>query len=258
MMEELLVELTYEERTAVLTFNRPESFNALNKEMLEQILQGLEEVKASSADFLILKGNGKAFSAGGDIKMMVVPETGELFAGIMSTIEKVIITLYTLPQLTIASIHGSAAGLGLSVALACDYVAAEQQAKIAMNFIGIGLIPDGGAHYFLKERLGIHQAKQLIWKGAPLSGTEAKEIGLIDEAATDVNQAVHQKIEEWKRKPVLAMKETKQLYIGQAVTELQHVLELERKGQTNMRETKDHHEGIQAFLNKRPPLFTGR
>lgn len=257
-MKERLVELAYIDRSAVLTFNRPQSFNALNKEMLEQILEALDEVKKSPADFLVLKGKGKVFSAGGDIKTMTVPETGELFSNIMETIGNVILALYTMPQLTIAAIHGSAAGLGLSMALACDHVIAEEKAKIAMNFIGIGLIPDGGAHYFLKERLGVQQAKHIIWNGDVLSGAETKRIGMIDEAIADVEQAVQQKLEEWRRKPVLAMKETKQLYIQQTVSELQHILKVETKGQAKMRDTKDHHEGIQAFLEKRIPTFAGR
>lgn len=257
-MKERLVELAYIDRLAVLTLNRPQSFNALNKEMLEQILEALDEVKKSPADFLVLKGKGKVFSAGGDIKMMTVPETGELFSNIMETIGNVILALYTMPQLTIAVIHGSAAGLGLSMALACDHVIAEETAKIAMNFIGIALIPDGGAHYFLKERLGVHQAKHIIWNGEVLSGAEAKGMGIIDEVIADVEQAVQQKLEEWRKKPVLAMKETKQLYIQQTVSELQHILKVETKGQAKMRATKDHHEGIQAFLEKRNPAFAGR
>lgn len=257
-MKEHLVELTYIDRLAVLTLNRPQTFNALNKEMLEQILEALDEVKKSPAHFLVLKGKGKAFSAGGDIKMMTVPETGELFSDIMETIGNVVLALYTMPQLTITVIQGSAAGLGLSMALACDYVIAEEKAKIAMNFIGIGLIPDGGAHYFLKERLGVHQAKHVIWKGEVLSGAEAKRIGMIDEAIADVEQAVQQKLEDWGRKPILAMKETKQLYMQRNVSELQHVLKMETKGQAKMRDTKDHYEGVQAFLEKRVPMFAGR
>ncbi|HWO98781.1 MAG TPA: enoyl-CoA hydratase [Bacillus sp. (in: firmicutes)] len=257
-MKEHLVELTYIDRLAVLTLNRPQSFNALNKEMLEQILEALDEVKRSPADFLVLKGKGKAFSAGGDIKMMTVRETEEMFSDIMEIIGNVVLALYTMPQLTIAVIHGSVAGLGLSMALACDHVLAEEKAKIAMNFIGIGLIPDGGAHYFLKERLGVHQAKHVIWNGDVLSGAEAKRIGIIDDAAADVEQAVQQKLEDWGRKPVLAMKETKQLYMQRNVSELQHVLKMETRGQAKMRKTKDHHEGIQAFLEKRFPLFAGR
>ncbi|MFC3883810.1 enoyl-CoA hydratase [Bacillus songklensis] len=257
-MNNRLVELAFTDRVATLTLNRPQSYNALNQEMLKEMVEALEEVKKSSADFLVLKGSGKAFSAGGDIKMMTMPETGELFPQILETIGAMVLTLYTMPQLTIAAIHGSAAGLGLSLALACDYVIAEEQAKVAMNFIGIGLIPDGGGHYFLKERLGAHQAKHLIWKGEVLSGAEAQRIGVVDEATADLEQALQQKLSEWARKPVLAMKETKQLYMQQTAAELQHILKMETKGQAKMRDTKDHREGIQAFLEKRLPTFAGR
>jgi 2-(1,2-epoxy-1,2-dihydrophenyl)acetyl-CoA isomerase len=257
-MNNRLIELAFTDRAATLTLNRPQSYNALNQELLKEMVEALEEVKKSSADFLVLKGSGKAFSAGGDIKMMTMPEIGDQFPQMMEMIGTMVLALYTMPQLTIAAIHGSAAGLGLSLALACDYVIAEEQAKIAMNFIGIGLIPDGGGHYFLKERLGAHQAKHLIWKGEVLSGAEAQRIGVVDEATADLEQGLGQKLSEWARKPVLAMKETKQLYMQQTAAELQYILKLETKGQAKMRNTKDHQEGIQAFLEKRLPTFAGR
>ena len=86
-----------------------------------------------------------------------------------------------MPQITIAVVHGAAAGLGFSLVLGCDYIIAEEDSKLAMNFIGIGLVPDGGGHFFLKERVGIPQAKNLIWSGKVMNGHEALAKGLIDE-----------------------------------------------------------------------------
>ena len=90
-----------------------------------------------------------------------------MFFEIMEKINKMMISLYTMPKLTIAAIEGPAAGLGLSIALAADYIIGKKGSKLAMNFIGIGLIPDGGSHFLLKERLGEDKGKaiDLGWKG---------------------------------------------------------------------------------------------
>ncbi|WP_371932637.1 enoyl-CoA hydratase-related protein [Bacillus carboniphilus] len=142
--------------------------------------------------------------------------------------------------------------------MACDYVYAKMDSKIAMNFIGIGLIPDGGGHYFMKKRLGEVKAKQLIWEGKSLSAEEATSIGLIDESF-DINEV--EKIEEiaavLSRKPLKAMKTTKELYRKVEGDSLENVIMLETKLQGEMRRTYDHQEGIRAFVEKRRPNFKG-
>lgn len=117
------------------------------------------------------------------------------FDGIMNTISEVVVTLYTMPKLVISAIHGPTAGLGLSIALTADYVMADISSVIAMNFIGIALIPDGGGHFFLQKRVGENMTKQIIWEGKKLSATEALDIGLIDEViGEDFQTAVKQKL----------------------------------------------------------------
>lgn len=251
--------LHIDERVAYLTLNRPEALNSMDIEMLNQILHSLKEVAANDGvDILVLAGSGRGFSAGGDIKTMLSSTDESAFAPVMDLISEIMKTLYLLPKLVISAIHGPAAGLGLSFALGADYIIADRQSRLAMNFIGIGLIPDGGAHFFLEKRLGEARAKHLIWEGKQLSPGEALHLGLIDEVAEEELQtAVIHKVKKWKKKPVLAMIQTKSIYNQMHLPELEKILELEKHGQYAMRSTKDHREGIQAFLEKRKPVFKG-
>ncbi|SET04599.1 Enoyl-CoA hydratase/carnithine racemase [Salinibacillus kushneri] len=250
--------LSIEEKTATLTLNRPESMNAMNVELLNELLNGLQRVKESEANVLVITGEGKAFSAGGDIKTMLLQSDADVFHDIMKTIKDIMITLYTLPAITISAINGAAAGLGLSLALASDYVIADKKANVAMNFIGIGLIPDGAGHFFMEQRLGEVRAKHTIWEGQKFSAEQAQKLGLIDEVAVpDLNDFIQQKIDQLRSKPIKAMIETKLIYAEQNRTKLMHILDQEAIGQQKMRQTNDHKEGIQAFLDKRGPAFSG-
>ncbi|WP_342543063.1 enoyl-CoA hydratase [Paenisporosarcina sp. FSL H8-0542] len=247
-------------RLATLTLNRPQSMNAMNALMMREIAEALEWLhEEKDVQVLLIKGEGRAFSAGGDIKAMLDPESPMDIDSVMGDISRLAKALYTLPMVTIASVHGAAAGLGLSLVLGCDVVIAEENSKLAMNFIGIGLIPDGAGHFFLKERVGIPKAKQLIWSGKVLNGHEALSLGIIDEVTAEGKAYDHAELSAAKflSAPLKAMIASKQILHTQHVHELERVLALESTSQSAMRRTKDHLEGIQAFVEKRKPIFKG-
>lgn len=255
------IELTLKDRHAVLALKRPDALNAMNVLMLNELADCFERLKEEKdIQVLVIKGEGRAFSAGGDIKMMLDADELQDFQDIMDTITRMVLAFYQLPMITIAKVHGAAAGLGFSLAIASDYVVAEENSKLAMNFIGIGLIPDGGGHFFMKERVGVTKAKQIIWEGKPMNGEEALRLGLVDAVVKDgeAEAYVQQFVEKILSSPILAMLETKQIYHAARLPELKNILAREAEGQSKMRKTKDHLEGIKAFVEKRTPRFTGK
>lgn len=254
------LKLEIENRKAVLTLNRPQVMNAMDFDMMRELADCFEALHNNrDVQILVIKGEGKVFSAGGDVKAMVSSNDYTDFSMIMGDITRMAKAYYTLPMITIAQIHGAAAGLGFSLALGSDVVIAENSSKLAMNFIGIGLIPDGGGHFFMKERLGTVKAKQVIWEGKVLNGEEALTLGLIDYNVTDGTSAaaVDQLVGKILASPVLAMIETKKILHQSKLEELSAILALEEVGQSKMRQTKDHIEGIQSFVEKRVPNFKG-
>lgn len=254
------VNVVVQGRVARVEMNRPESLNALDQGMIRELGVKLKEVSTNDdIDIVVLTGSGRAFSSGGDIKSMLSEGDESDFLPIMESLSDLVVALYCLPKLTISAIHGAAAGLGLSLALATDYIIADKSSKLAMNFIGIGLIPDGGAHFFLERMLGEDKAKHLIWEGKVQTAVEAKLNGVIHEVAENgLEDALNSKIEEWLNKPVQAMIRTKKILAENNRPDLLKILELEKYGQLKMRQTRDHAEGIAAFLEKRKPNFTGK
>lgn len=255
------IKLEIAERKATLTLNRPNSMNAMNFTMMQEMADCFEALHYErDVQILIIKGEGKVFSAGGDVKMMVSSDDVSDFSNIMDDITRLVKAFYTLPMITIAQVHGAAAGLGFSLALGSDIIVAEQSSKLAMNFIGIGLIPDGAGHFFMKERLGTAKAKQMIWEGKVLNGDEALKLGLIDYNVEDgtVVETVDQLVGKLLASPILAMIKTKQILHKANLPQLEHILDGEADGQIKMRHTKDHLEGIKAFVEKRMPKFEGK
>ncbi|MBM7653773.1 enoyl-CoA hydratase [Neobacillus cucumis] len=254
------VNLRVNGRVATIEINRPETLNAMDTDVLKGLVCKLKEIsETDEIDIVVLTGKGKAFSSGGDINTMLSNRDERNFFPVMDCISELIMTLYSLPKLTISAVSGAAAGLGFSMALATDYIIADKTSKLAMNFVGIGLIPDGGAHFFLEKRLGETRAKQVIWDGKMLSADEAFELGLIQEVAEgDLQQELEARINDWLSRPTQAMIKTKKIMAEKNRPQLLKVLELEKYGQQKMRETIDHHEGIRAFIEKRKPIFIGK
>lgn len=249
------------DRRATLTFNRPKIANAMNLLMMQELADCFEFLKDNpEVQILVIKGEGKMFSAGGDIKMMLTSGDPIDFEIIMGYITRMVLALYQLPMVTVAQIQGAAAGLGFSLALGCDVIVVEENSKLAMNFIGIGLIPDGGGHFFMKERVGITKAKQLIWQGNIMDPKEALDLGLIDQIVEEgeVEAAVDQIVGKFLASPILAVLETKAILHAQKLPELQRILEMEAAAQSRMRKTEDHLEGIKAFIEKRTQQFKGK
>jgi enoyl-CoA hydratase/carnithine racemase len=182
-----LIELRVDTGIATLVLNRPEKRNALNDELRGQTVAALESVQGNpDIRALILTGNGKAFCAGGDIagmqKRFEAPAGEIAFNGWrrQQQVHHAQTLLHTLPIPTIAAVNGPAAGLGADTALACDFILASRNASFAWSYIHRGLIPDGGALYFLPRRVGLPRAKELIFSGRVIDAEEALSLGVAD------------------------------------------------------------------------------
>lgn len=253
------VKLSRENGISIITFNRPESYNALDLESLESLLKIITEVEQNDDRIVMLTGEGKAFSAGGDVSMMAVFKDMKLFDQLMDTLEEIVLKLYLMPKIVISAVNGSAAGLGMSIALNADYVVAHKEAKLGMLFAGIGLIPDGGAHFFLRERMGTHQSKQFIWSLEQVQGEEAKSLGFVDIVTDgDAKEGAKQLAKKLLASPLAAVIESKVILHEQQKDNLLKILRREKQGQLKAAQTKDHREGVRAFLEKRKPQFQGK
>jgi enoyl-CoA hydratase/carnithine racemase len=184
------VEIARHGPVAVVTLNRPEARNALDDATREELRAGLERLSAQSdVRVIVLTGAGTAFSAGGDIKGMKTrlgrPIGQVAFEGWrrQRRTAAFVTALARADQVTIAAVNGPAMGLGLDIALACDFIVAAPEARFAASFVKRGLIPDGGSLYFLPRRVGLQKAKELIYSGRTVAAAEALAIGLADRLA---------------------------------------------------------------------------
>lgn len=248
------------EGISYITLNRPDHYNALDAETLQELAETVKDVAENDDQVLILTGNGKAFSAGGDMHMLNNDFADkELFNQVMDTIETTALTLYHMPKMIISAVNGSAAGLGLSLALAADYVVANEKSKFGMLFLGVGLVPDGGGHFWLEERMDRHQAKKFIWSMKQVQGESAKSLGLADVLIEgDVMVQAEKLGQKLLRSPLQAMLHTKRVYRSKRENVFKQYLAQEKQAQWELKNTADHKEGVSAFLEKRKPEFQGK
>lgn len=182
-----LIELNVTHGIATLTLNRPDKRNAMSDSMRTEFIAALEHVSAEkSIRALVLTGNGKGFCAGGDISGMerrMNAPIGEIAFNGWHRQQRVHHTqtlLHTMPKPTIAAVNGAASGLGADTALACDFIIANEWANFSWSYIHRGIIPDGGGMYFLPRRVGLPNAKELIFTGRKVDVDEALAMGIVD------------------------------------------------------------------------------
>jgi 2-(1,2-epoxy-1,2-dihydrophenyl)acetyl-CoA isomerase len=253
-----MLEKTRSENVLVLALNRPE-VNALTSEVLSALAEALEEArKDPGVRALVLTGKGRAFSAGQDLK-----EFGDQapdYEAHLRKYNRVVEALVYLDKPTVAALNGAAAGAGLSLALACDFRLASEEASLTTAFSRIGLVPDSGMTFFLPRLVGYAKALELILLSPRLSAREALELGLVHrvvaperllEEALGLAHALAQG-------PTRAFALAKKALLESHRLSLEEALALEAVLQGEAGQSLDHQEGVRAFLEKRPPRFTGR
>ena len=241
-----------------ITLNRPEVYNAFNRDLHVALGEALEEAADQAVRCVVVTGAGKGFCAGQDLK-----EFGSVSASIQDALEQTyhpnIRRVRALEKPVIAAVNGPAAGAGLSFACACDVRVASETATFVPGFIGIGLVPDAGGTWFVHRLLGFARSFEWMTSNTRLSAAEALEWGLVSELipADAFEQRVTELAAEWAARPTLAIGRTKQLFEHAYTASLEAQLALEAELQQASTGTSDFREGVDAFLEKRAPEFTG-
>ncbi|NRG45546.1 enoyl-CoA hydratase [Bacillus sp. CRN 9] len=258
-MESTASDLLVEVKTGVmtLTLNRPESLNSFSPVIIEGLKESLTKAKEdANIKVVVLKGAGRAFSAGGDVKRMGSGSPLGTYEHI-GKLNELIVQMSKLEKPIIAAVHGYAAGAGFNLALASDLILAEEDSKFILSFSKVGLISDGGGLYHLPRLIGLNKAKELFFHAEPLSVDEAYKLGIVNQIYA--KELFAQKVEAYAQKlaegPSLSYGFIKKIANQSFSSTLEEVLEQERITQATMVTTNDHLEGVQAFKEKRTPKF---
>ncbi len=258
--------LNYEQQDGIgwITLNDPENRNIISGVIVDELEQCLDEC-ADNPDVrvIVLKGAGKAFSAGGNINRMqeriAAGRYAEYGTGIRK-LSRIVVRLRTIRKPVIAAIHGAAAGGGLNLALACDFRIAAEDTKFVFAFVNIGLVPDVGGPLPLIRMAGVARATELMMTGRRFTASEASDWGLINEAVplAQLEAATMKLAANLAQGPTLAYGCIKAMINRIAYSGLELELDNEAEYQVLCAGSEDHKEGVHAFLEKRPPKFKGR
>jgi 2-(1,2-epoxy-1,2-dihydrophenyl)acetyl-CoA isomerase len=254
---------TESEGILTITLNRPEKLNAFIGRMRRDLAEALEHAGSDrNVRVVILTGAGRAFSAGGDIAFMaelMQRRDAEEFARILGAGRRVILAIRQMTKPVIGSINGPASGAGCNLALACDLRVASTTATFSQSFAKVGLHPDWGGSYFLPRLVTPNKACEMFFLGEAIDAAEANRLGIVNQvvAPEELEAATLQLAERLRAAPPIALAAAKHaVYMSQSA-ELEEMLRYETEVQMRCFESDDCHEGVQAFLEKREPRFTG-
>ncbi len=244
---------------AFITLNRPEKFNAFNREMALLLQEKLDTCTDPAVRAILITGAGKAFCAGQDLAEVVDPQ-GPGMGRILSEHYNPIVTrIRKLEKPVIAAVNGVAAGAGANMALCCDIVVAAQSASFIQAFSKIGLIPDSGGTHTLPRLIGWQKASALMMMGDKVPATEAERWGMLYKVFADdqLMEESHKIAATLAAMPTKGLAYTKQVLNLSVNNTLDEQLQDEDVFQQRAAQTADFKEGVAAFLEKRVPVFKG-
>lgn len=260
--EEILFEI--EEGVALVTLNRPSRFNALTTQMYREFSEILDRVKKDDQmRVMIVTGAGKGFCAGSDVSARLahrLEKGGEenRFES-LRPVGDLALDLANFEKPLVAAINGVAVGAGLSIALASDIRLASEKARFGAVWVRVGLIPDVGATYYLPRIVGNDKAMELAISGEIIDAKEALKIGLVTRVVShnELLAKAKQLAAKIANGPAVAIELTKRGLLRSRNNDLKTQLDYESYAQNICRQTKDHKEGVRAFMEKREPKFRG-
>ena len=257
------IKLERSEGAAILTLNRPQTLNSWNQKMRDELREAVRGLVADDAlRVLVITGEGRAFSAGEDVRgMQGLTELGSKgFRRVARDIHNVFDELEAMEVPVIAAVNGVAAGGGLELALSCDFRFAADTAKLGFPENNVGLIPGSGGCSRLVKLVGIAKAKRLVMGGEMIPARRALEMGLVDEvfAPEELLPRTREFAAQLAAKAPLALGLAKLVLNAAANVDPDTGRQLERLGQSVLKSTEDHAEGAKAFAEKRKPKFKGK
>jgi 2-(1,2-epoxy-1,2-dihydrophenyl)acetyl-CoA isomerase len=258
-MEHIKFEI--KEGVGTITLNRPEVYNCFNIPMALEVQKALDDCeKNESVRVIVLTGEGKGFCAGQDLKEATDENAPSVEHIVHTTYNPIISKIRNIEKPILGAINGVAAGAGANIAIACDITFASDKASFIQSFSNIGLIPDSGGTFFLPRLIGMQRATAHMFLADKMSAEKAKEIGMIYEVIEDekLQDTVFEFAKKLATRPTKGFGLTKKALNQSLTNSLQTQLMVERDLQAIAAKTYDKKEGIQAFLEKRKPIFKGK
>jgi 2-(1,2-epoxy-1,2-dihydrophenyl)acetyl-CoA isomerase len=252
------VETSREGAVLTVTLNRPDVLNAFNASMHKELAAALRHGGDPAVRAVVLTGAGRGFCVGQDLTEFR-ESPGDIGSRLRENYHPNVLAIRRLEKPVIAAVNGAAAGAGLSIACACDIRLAADSASFVPAFINIGLIPDSGGSYFVGRHLGYARAFEWMTSGRKLSAAEAHAWGLVSEVVDDDDLAARSAdlAAQLAAMPTRGIGMTKRLFDRAATSTIEEQLELEAELQAAATQTEDFREGVNAFLEKRKPKFSG-
>lgn len=246
----------------IITLNRPTRYNAVTDDVVNGITNAINNIrKDDDIRAVVITGAGKGFCAGADMAVFgqVTPEEGRAY--ITSTYQPLMRNLFTLRKPIIGAINGTAAGVGASLALACDFRVMSQNSALLYAFINIGLGPDGGGSWLLARQIGYSKALQIAVEGKKIMGKECLDLGLTNKLVSEDSELL-KTAKSWAHElaklPTLAVGVTKEDMFYAMGHDLYDTIAYEAEKQVATFGSRDFSEGVNAFLEKRPAKFIGK
>ena len=243
---------------AVITLHRPEAMNSFNTELRADLAAALRKAHDdASVRVVVLTGEGRTFSAGADLKAGIDKDVAEILQVEYRPVQEAIANI---PKPVIAAIPGSAAGIGLSIALNCDLLIMADNAFMLSPFTTISLVPDGGMNWMLVQQIGYRRAFQLSIESERVAADRCVELGLANRAvpADELQSAALEWAQALAQRAPLSLAATKKVMRFAANNDWGRSYDLEAQLQGELLASDDNKEGIQAFFEKRAPKFTGK